>query len=54
MVTVKHILPLREREKETKYYPLGEREMQTKPCIVVGGQRLARDTAATGSCPHKK
>jgi hypothetical protein len=36
MVTVKHILPLGEREMETKYYPLGEREVQTKPCIVVG------------------
>jgi hypothetical protein len=36
MVTVKHVLPLGEREKETKYYPLGEREVQTKPCIAVG------------------
>jgi hypothetical protein len=34
-------------------YPLGEREIKTKP-IAVGGQRPARDTADMGSRPHTK
>jgi hypothetical protein len=77
MVTVKHFLPLSEREKKNccclvlasqlrealisgeeelmldESYPLGEREIKTKP-FVVGEQRPIRDTADRGSRPHTK